>query len=554
MIRLPAGKTTPSPWCNILTNPDFGCIVSEQGFASTWALNSGENRLTGWSNDAVSDPASEVIYVRDEQTGAFWSLTPGPKPAETTYEIRHAVGSSTWRHKSNGLYQSMKVSVHPTEALKNIEIKIRNLWPITRRLTLTYQAGWIMGDIRPSNQRYIDSFFDVETQSLIVQNYWNTEYKDQAAFIVSTEPVHGFTCDEMEFFGTGDKKNPAALSRWGLNSLPGQHGNIAVLQIHLTIPPDSENTIHFCMGWGKNIVEAKNLIAKFRGKSFFNEYDEILKNFWDGQWYQRAFFDDGTIIGSVGSEEASIDSISQSWAVISGFADGNHAKHALYSAFNSLVDIQAGLVRLLWPPFNKGKSNPGYIKGYPPGIRENAAQYTHAAAWLMRAFAEAGQTDRAWQLLKMLNPIEHTKTEADALNYGGEPYVLAGDVYSIEPHQGQAGWTWYTGSAAWYWRTSLESMLGIKIQWPRLKIEPVIPQNWDGFSVRMRIKNLLLNIEVKNPRKSYDGVVEVQLNEKNTDIIDLAVLSEKNQPVNIKVILGFISQTDNKIKTPVEQS
>lgn len=203
---------------------------------------------------------------------------------------------------------------------------------------------------------------------------------------------------------------------------------------------------------------------------------------WDGQWYRRAYYDDGTPLGSATGEECRIDLLSQAWAALAGL-DERRVQLALDSAWDMLVDEEVGIVRLLTPPFDDGHAQPGYIKGYLPGIRENGGQYTHAAVWLMLALIKTGQRARAWRVLELLLPPNHARTGEDAARYAVEPYVLAADVYGVEPYEGRGGWTWYTGSAAWLTYAIREHMLGLRVRAGRLKLEPQVPEDWREVSV-----------------------------------------------------------------------
>jgi cellobiose phosphorylase len=216
---------------------------------------------------------------------------------------------------------------------------------------------------------------------------------------------------------------------------------------------------------------------------------------WDGQWYRRAYFDDGSPMGSATNSECRIDSIAQSWSLLSGAASPERAKQALDSLYQHLVRPADGLVKLLDPPFNLSTPNPGYIEGYVPGIRENGGQYTHGAVWAAMAFAQTGEHERAWQLFQILNPINHGRTPAEIQRYKIEPYVLAGDVYSVAPHVGRGGWSWYTGSAGWLYRLITETLLGLQLKaGNRLCLTPILADNWDGFSVDYRYGNTLYKI------------------------------------------------------------
>ncbi|WP_236611926.1 GH36-type glycosyl hydrolase domain-containing protein [Phenylobacterium zucineum] len=232
---------------------------------------------------------------------------------------------------------------------------------------------------------------------------------------------------------------------------------------------------------------------------------------WGGDWYLRGWYDDGSPLGSADSEECRIDAIAQSWAVLSGAAQPARARRALAAVERELIDPDAGLALLFAPPFDKGLKDPGYIKGYPPGIRENGGQYTHAAAWTVMAFAALGEGDRAASLLSMLNPINHSRTRSEAQRYKVEPYVVAADVYSHPPHVGRGGWTWYTGAAGWIYRAGLESLLGLRRRGEALVLDPCIPRHWPGFKLVYRYGDARYEIEVENPDGVCQGVAEAIL-------------------------------------------
>ncbi|MDQ2752343.1 MAG: cyclic beta 1-2 glucan synthetase, partial [Bacteroidota bacterium] len=236
----------------------------------------------------------------------------------------------------------------------------------------------------------------------------------------------------------------------------------------------------------------------------------IDKSAWDGEWYKRAWFDDGTPLGSKTDEECKIDSIAQSWSVLSGGGNASLVNTAMESAYKNLVQKQVGIIQLLEPAFDKSDLNPGYIKGYVPGVRENGGQYTHAAVWMIMAFARLGDNERVWELLKMINPVNHGKSAEEIAIYKVEPYVLAADVYSREPHAGRGGWTWYTGSAGWLYRLIIEFFLGIQQEGNKLKFTPCIPKEWESFKAHYRYKNTVYHIEV----------MQISDNEKMTVIVD----------------------------------
>jgi cyclic beta-1,2-glucan synthetase len=233
---------------------------------------------------------------------------------------------------------------------------------------------------------------------------------------------------------------------------------------------------------------------------------------WDGDWYRRAWFDDGTPLGSVTNDECRIDSISQSWAVISGAASPVRAARAMATVERELIRPEDQVALLFTPPFDKTPLDPGYIKGYPPGIRENGGQYTHAALWSVMAFAALGEGDKAAGLFSLLNPINHARTRADVYRYKVEPYVIAADVYATPPHVGRGGWTWYTGSAGWMYQSGLVWILGFRVQGASFLLDPCIPKTWPGFGIVFRYHSACYDIRVENPRGVSRGIVHAELN------------------------------------------
>jgi len=235
------------------------------------------------------------------------------------------------------------------------------------------------------------------------------------------------------------------------------------------------------------------------------------QNAWDGNWYRRAYFDSGIPLGSVQNSECKIDSISQSWAVISEAGDPERALEAMNSLENYLVHWDEGLIKLLTPPFDEGDLEPGYIKGYVPGVRENGGQYTHAAAWVIIAFAKLGYGDKAWELFQLINPINHTRTHMEYSKYKAEPYVMSADVYAVSPHVGRGGWTWYTGSSGWIYRAGLEYILGFQKNGDSLIIEPCIPKKWGEYSIKYRYLETTFEIAIKNPDGVNSGVKSINV-------------------------------------------
>jgi cellobiose phosphorylase len=259
----------------------------------------------------------------------------------------------------------------------------------------------------------------------------------------------------------------------------------------------------------------------------------IERTSWDGQWYRRAYFDDGTPIGSKENDEAQIDSLPQSWSVISGAANPDRAARAMQSVEEHLIRPKDKLVLLFTPPFDQSTPHPGYVMGYPPGVRENGGQYTHAALWVAMAFARMKDGARAVEILQMLNPVEHARTPEEYAAYRTEPYVVAADLYSLKTQVGRGGWTWYTGSAGWMYRVWLEEVLGFKLRGDRLSIEPVIPDEWPGFIINFRYGRTEYRIEVENGDRTSETEVRLEDDGKNRTLRFSAgrARSEKLQPI-----------------------
>jgi cellobiose phosphorylase len=246
-------------------------------------------------------------------------------------------------------------------------------------------------------------------------------------------------------------------------------------------------------------------IAHLRGDLSFAERcqkeaadlrQNIEQHGWDGEWYLRAYFDDGSPLGSSNNPECQIDSIAQSWSVLSGAGEATRSRMAMAAVNRRLVRRDHALIQLLDPPFDKSNLNPGYIKGYVPGVRENGGQYTHAAIWAAMAFAALGDKLRAWELLAMINPVNHARSPEGIAAYKVEPYVIAADVYSLQPHTGRGGWTWYTGSAGWMYRLIVESLLGLRLEVDKLRFVPCLPADWKGFTLHYRYRETLYHITI----------------------------------------------------------
>ncbi len=262
----------------------------------------------------------------------------------------------------------------------------------------------------------------------------------------------------------------------------------------------------------------------------------IEKNGWDGEWYLRAYFDDGMPLGSATNPECQIDSITQSWSVLSGTDNPDRSRMAMKAVDNRLVRWKDALIQLLDPPFDKSELNPGYIKGYVPGVRENGGQYTHAAIWVAMAFARLGDYTYAWKLLSMINPINHGGSQDSVAIYKTEPYVVAADVYALTPHIGRGGWTWYTGSAGWMYRLIIESLLGLSLETDKLHIEPCLPEDWEMLKIHYRYRETTYHITImqehdtnRDIRIFADGV---ELHDKAIPLID----DRKEHSVEVRIM------------------
>ena len=777
------GQSTPAPWSNVIANgKDFGFQITETGGGYTWSVNSRENRLTPWSNDAVSDPSGEIIYLRDEETGSIWSPTPLPIREAEPYTIRHGQGYTVCEHVSHGISQELLLFV-PLEATTKISLlRLRNRTDRRRRLSITSYSELVLGVQRSTSAPYIITEIDQDAGIVFARNPYNNEFADRVAFVATSEKISSATCDRKEFLGrNGLLSNPAALSR---TKLAGHDGAgldpCAALQVTVELAPGEAHEIVFLLGDGKSTAEVGELAAKYRHPAAVNEaFERVLAHWdqvvgtvevrtpdtaldtmlnrwllyqvlscrvwgrtafyqsggaygfrdqlqdvmalvysqpqiareqilraaahqfkegdvqhwwhpptgrgvrtrfsddllwlplitafyvkvtgdesvlddvvpfleapllgpeeiesylqpvvssesatifehclravdrslnvgahglplmgsgdwndgmnrvghlgkgesvwvgwflhtvlgafapfcdrrkdasragryrehmeqlkkaleehgWDGDWYRRAYFDDGTPLGSAQNDECRIDSIAQSWAVISGAAEHYRAVRAMNAVDEYLVRRGDGLVILFTPPFDRGNLDPGYIKGYVPGVRENGGQYTHGAIWTMIAFALLGDGERAGELFSLLNPINHASTRAGLHKYKVEPYVAAGDVYAVPPHTGRGGWTWYTGSAAWMYRAGVESILGFKLHADRLSIDPCIPKWWRDYEIVYRRGQTTYRVKVENPIAVSRGVAIVELDGQQLDEGEIP-LTDDGRTHNVRVVLG----------------
>jgi cyclic beta-1,2-glucan synthetase len=258
---------------------------------------------------------------------------------------------------------------------------------------------------------------------------------------------------------------------------------------------------------------------------------------WDGDWYRRAYFDDGAPLGSVQNEECRIDSLTQSWSVLSRAAQPRRAERAMEAVRAHLVRRDARLVLLLSPPFDRMTRDPGYIKGYLPGIRENGGQYTHAALWTVIALARLGLGDQAMELFHMLNPINHTRTPEEVERYRAEPYAVAADVYAHPMHLGRGGWTWYTGSAGWMYQAAIEGLLGLQRHGATFSVNPCIPARWPDYSLEWTVGRTRYRVAVANPRHQSSGVESATLDGVSVDPLAIP-LQDDGGVHEVTIVLG----------------
>jgi cellobiose phosphorylase len=755
VIMLSPGRTTPAPWVNVLANAYFGTVVSEAGTAYTWVENCHEFRLTPWNNDPVSDPTGEALYIRDDETGTFWSPTPLPARGETPYLIRHGFGYTVFEHTEFGIVSELTVFAAMDAPVKFSVLKLRNVSGRARKLSVTGYWEWVLGELRHKTLLHIQTEVDSKSGALLARNHYSTEFAERIAYVDVNDPSRTFTSDRREFIGrNGTLAQPAALKRVRLSGKVGAGLDpCSAVQVAFDLPPGQTRETCFRLGVGRSAAEVTHLIQRYRradssrteldsvtrywnrtlgalqietpdpsvnimangwllyqalscrvwGRTGFYQsggaygfrdqlqdvmalihaepgltrehllraathqfregdvqhwwhppsgrgvrthfsddylwlpyatchyvqhlkdtgvldeqipflegrpvnpdeesyYDlpirsdqsgtiyehcvraiqrglrfgphglpligcgdwndgfnqigihgkgesvwlgfflyDVLSRFadlarlrndhsfaerclaeaaqlrenierhaWDGQWYLRAWFDNGEPLGSSSNPECQIDSLSQSWSVISGAGDATRSRDAMQAVTQRLVHRDLGLIKLFDPPFNNSNLNPGYIKGYVPGVRENGGQYTHGAVWTVRAAAELGQNDLAWELLSILNPIQHSATPAQATTYKVEPYVVAADIYGEPPHVGRGGWTWYTGSAGLIYRLITESLLGISREGDKLRIQPRLPAHWPGFKLHYRYRETMYHITIKSARGAATKSTQTQ--------------------------------------------
>jgi cyclic beta-1,2-glucan synthetase len=780
-----AGAVPPAPWINVVANPVCGFLVSDSGAGCTWVGNSQSNRLTPWSNDPVSDPTREAVYLRDETTGQVWTPTPLPAGDGAPTQVRHGAGYSVFEQHRDGLEQELTLFVPRQDTVKLLLLRVKNVGKKARRLSATYYAEWVLGSSRGQTALHIITEEDPQSGAILARNPFNPDHGSALAFAaVSLCGQCSFTADRSEFRGRNRPASaPAGLEQVRLSGRTGPGLDpCAAIQAAVELQPGEEKEVVFLLGEAADVASTRSLVQRYRepkaaraalreavdgwdrllgtvqvqtpdegmnlllgrwllyqttscrlwGRSALyqsggaygfrdqlqdvmalvhaapeqtrahllraarhqfvegdvlhwwhppglfqgsgdpnhpnNElgrgpgrgvrtrisddflwlplvachyaavtgdvqvFDErapflqaaprvpdqeelygqphwseagtlyehccraldngwklgehhlplmgtgdwndgmnkvgargkgesvwlawfqvaILRAFtdvaearkdekrastcreriqallaaveehaWDGQWYLRAFFDDGSSLGSHTNDECQIDSLPQTWAVMCGSAQSDRALQAVRSARQRLVRPDERLIFLFDPPFDAGPMQPGYIKGYVPGIRENGGQYTHAATWLVQAVAQLGLGEAAHGLFDLLNPITHALDPEGVKRYRIEPYVLAGDVYSRPPHTGRGGWSWYTGAAGWLYRVGLETLLGFHRRGSVLAIDPRIPREWKGFTITYRHGSATYRIAVENPDGVEAGAVKVEVDGTVLDGVEI---------------------------------
>ena len=749
------GQTTPAPWINVIANPSFGFQVSADGSGHVWSENSRENQITPWSNDPVTDPVGEAIYLHDLETDHVWTPTALPIRGPGTYIARHGFGYSVFAHESHGIAADMTQFVPMDASVKISRLTLRNTGTTVRQLSVTAYAEWVLGTARGASAPFVITKVDPATGAILAQNTFSTAFPGRVAFADLGKGTSSWTADRAEFIGQGSSlAAPAGIRAEPLSGRTGPALDpCAALQRRITLHPDETVELVFLLGQADSEAAASALVQQMRATDttatlaavkqhwaglltsvqvtspdramdillngwlmyqtlacriwaragfyqasgaygfrdqlqdgmaltfsrpdmtrahllraasrqfpegdvqhwwlphsgqgvrtrisddrvwlgygvaryiavsgdtaildesvpflqgpavppgahddfFLPQVSETTANLfehcargldqaitltgengmpligtgdwndgmnrvgeggrgtsvwlgwlliatielmapladsrdaaraqrwrahaksvraaieatgWDGAWYRRGTFDDGTVLGSAASEECKIDSIAQSWAVLSGAADPARARIAMASMTEHLVRPDPGLALLFAPPFNTTPMDPGYIKGYPPGLRENGGQYSHAAMWAILAQTKLGDGDAAGHLFALLNPINHARTPQEAARYKVEPYVVAADVYSTAPHEGRGGWTWYTGSAGWMYRAGIEGLLGLSRSGATLRLNPCFPKDWPEMSATVTLGQAQFKITVLNPEKSGHGIASGEL-------------------------------------------
>lgn len=381
---------------------------------------------------------------------------------------------------------------------------------------LEEETPYVIGEIlkEEEEERY-DKYLESEEKESIYKHC-----------IRAIEKSFNFGENGLPKIGTGDWND-------GLSTV-GNKGKGESVWLGFFLYKILDGFIEICKRRVEEGKEDANIIEKFE-KIKLDLKRALNTKGWDGRWFKRAFMDDGSVLGSMGNEECRIDSIAQSWSIISNAGDNDKKYISMESLENHLIDKENGIIKLLDPPFEKGKLEPGYIKAYLPGVRENGGQYTHAACWVIIAQTMLGFGDKALELYRMINPIEHSRTKDACNKYKVEPYSMPADIYGASNLAGRGGWTLYTGSASWYYDAGIEYILGLKIENGIMKFEPCIPKDWKEYLIRYKWGKSIYNIKIKNPNQKNTGVEKVFLN--GNEVVNGIRLDGNNRIFNVEVIM-----------------
>ncbi len=381
---------------------------------------------------------------------------------------------------------------------------------------LEEETPYVIGEIlkEEEEERY-DKYLESEEKESIYKHC-----------IRAIEKSFNFGENGLPKIGTGDWND-------GLSTV-GNKGKGESVWLGFFLYKILDGFIEICKRRVEEGKEDANIIEKFE-KIKLDLKRALNTKGWDGRWFKRAFMDDGSVLGSMENEECRIDSIAQSWSIISNAGDNDKKYISMESLENHLIDKENGIIKLLDPPFEKGKLEPGYIKAYLPGVRENGGQYTHAACWVIIAQTMLGFGDKALELYRMINPIEHSRTKDACNKYKVEPYSMPADIYGASNLAGRGGWTLYTGSASWYYDAGIEYILGLKIENGIMKFEPCIPKDWKEYLIRYKWGKSIYNIKIKNPNQKNTGVEKVFLN--GNEVVNGIRLDGNNRIFNVEVIM-----------------
>lgn len=381
---------------------------------------------------------------------------------------------------------------------------------------LEEETPYVVGEIlKDEEEERYDKYFESEEKESIYRHC-----------IRAIEKSFNFGENGLPKIGTGDWND-------GFSTV-GNKGKGESVWLGFFLYKILDGFIEVCKKRVEEGKEDANIIEKFE-KIKLDLKRALNTKGWDGRWFKRAFMDDGSALGSMENEECRIDSIAQSWSIISNAGDNDKKYISMESLENHLIDKENGIIKLLDPPFEKGKLEPGYIKAYLPGVRENGGQYTHAACWVIIAQTMLGFGNKALELYRMINPIEHSRTKDACNKYKVEPYSMPADIYGASNLAGRGGWTLYTGSASWYYDAGIEYILGLKIENGVMKFEPCIPKDWKEYLIRYKWGKSIYNIKIKNPNQKNTGVEKVFLN--GNEVANGIRLDWNNRIFNIEVIM-----------------